>query len=149
MYIYFRISFFRLNWIVITKNPMSITNNSMEEVDCSLCNNSFCWTDLQYQQYQHYTQVSIIPTFYDIQYHKSCQYLYHMIILWFWKVLYQSNWQQKSQNKNQNFPCILRSFHCQIELPCGVFKWLRIELRISGQICCWHFPKQSILFGRP
>ena len=32
-------------------------NGSNSTIDCSLCNNSLCWSDVQYQQYLLYTQV--------------------------------------------------------------------------------------------
>ena len=35
-------------------------NISGEVVDCSVCNNSLCWSDAQYNQYQYYTQVGIL-----------------------------------------------------------------------------------------
>ena len=35
-------------------------NISGEVVDCSVCNNSLCWSDDQYKQYKYYTQVGIL-----------------------------------------------------------------------------------------
>ena len=35
-------------------------DKSVEDIDCSVCNNSLCWSDQQYIQYQYYTQVGIL-----------------------------------------------------------------------------------------
>ena len=38
---------------------LCVSTSNDSESDCSECNNSFCWSNVQHQQYLHYTQVRI------------------------------------------------------------------------------------------